>query len=70
MIVQATKGDRIGGAGLRTSSCELSSIDLTAFRLGLILRLVDALDAECALLHDTTLADCHVRVELVVQGKQ
>ena len=54
---------------MRTSSCELSVFYLAALRLRLILRLVNPLDAEGALLHDTTLTYSNVWIELVVQGK-
>jgi hypothetical protein len=64
-MVDAPERDGIGGAGLRAGGREFTVLHLASLRFRLVLRLVDALDAERALLHHTAAADGHIGVELV-----
>src|SRR3990172_1914322 len=67
-IVHAAKGDGARRASLRAGGGELTVRHFAALGLGLVLRLMDALDAERAFLHHTAAAGGHIRGELILQS--
>src|SRR5688500_10763423 len=66
-VIQPAKPDRVRRTGLGAGGGEFPIGYLATFRLGFIFCLMDALNTECALLHDTAAADSHIRVELIMQ---
>ena len=67
-IVEVAECHRLRGAGLLTGNRHLPVFHLPLLPARSVLRFHNPLDAECALLHHAPGSDCHIRVELPVQG--
>src|SRR5688572_18923491 len=66
-MIYTSKGNCVCRAGLRAGSGELTIKYFTSFRLCCILCFMNTLNTECAFFHDTTTANSHIRVKLVMK---
>src|SRR6185312_6860542 len=67
-VVQITEHDRSRRTRLGAGCREITVLDIAALQLSALLRVIDALNAEGALLHNTTAAHRDEWVELFLQS--